>query len=85
MSPCPSSASAPIWSRMVRESILDETWKEWFDGLNLTSLDDGSTLLTGILDDSTALHSVLNKIRNLNMDLVSVSFKEVSEDHNEMQ
>ena len=23
----PSSASAPIWSRMVRESILLETWK----------------------------------------------------------
>ena len=27
MSPCPSSASAPIWSRMVRESILLDTWK----------------------------------------------------------
>ena len=24
----PSSASAPIWSRMVRESILLETWNE---------------------------------------------------------
>lgn len=70
---------------IVIAHLLDETWKEWFDGLNLTSLDDGSTLLTGILDDSTALYSVLNKIRNLNMDLVSVSFKEVSEDHNEMQ
>lgn len=64
---------------------LDETWTEWFDGLNLTHKEDGSTQLMGILDDSTALHSVLNKIRNLNMDLVSVSFKEVSEDHNEMQ
>ena len=70
---------------IVIAHLLDETWKEWFDGLNLTSLDDGSTLLTGILDDSTALYSVLNKIRNLNMDLVSVSFKEVSEGHDEMQ
>lgn len=64
---------------------LDETWKEWFDDLDLISKGDGTTLLSGILDDSTALHSVLNKIRNLNMDLVSVSFKEVSEDHDEMQ
>ena len=40
-----------------------------------------TTLLTGILDDSTALHTVLNKIRNLNMDLVSVSYTEVPENH----
>ncbi len=26
MSPCPSSDSAPIWSRIVRESIFDDTW-----------------------------------------------------------
>ena len=26
MSPCPSSASAPIWSRIVRESTRAETW-----------------------------------------------------------
>ena len=26
MSPWPSSASAPIWSRIVRESILLDTW-----------------------------------------------------------
>ena len=26
MSPCPSRCSAPIWSRMVRESTFDETW-----------------------------------------------------------
>ena len=70
---------------IVISHLLDETWMEWFDGLNLTHTEDGSTQLKGILDDSTALHSVLNKIRNLNMDLVSVSFKEVSEDHDETQ
>ena len=26
MSPCPSSCSAPIWSRMVLESTREETW-----------------------------------------------------------
>jgi hypothetical protein len=70
---------------IVIAHLLDETWKEWFDGMNLTATEDGSTLLTGIIDDSTALHSVLNKIRNLNMDLVSVSFKEVPGDHDEVQ
>lgn len=75
----------PRFYTIVIAHQLDETWKEWFDGLNLTINEDGSTQLTGNLNDSTALHNVLNKIRNLNMDLVSVSFKEVLEDHDEVQ
>ena len=70
---------------IVVAHILDETWKEWFEGLNLTAGENGTTLITGILDDSTALHTVLNNIRNLNMDLVSVSYNEVLESQNEIQ
>ena len=57
---------------------LDATWMEWFDGLTITPQADGSTLLVGRLDDQTALHTVLNKIRNLNLDLLSVSYTEIS-------
>ena len=73
-------------SRMYKIVVghpLDETWKEWFDGLTLLPQPDDTTLLAGILEDSTALHTVLNKIRNLNMDLVSVSYTEVSENKEE--
>lgn len=58
---------------------LDETWNEWFDELTLTPQKDGTTLLSGELPDQTALHSVLNKIRNLNLDLVAVSYTEARE------
>ncbi|MCB0120089.1 MAG: hypothetical protein KDD72_13730, partial [Anaerolineales bacterium] len=54
--------------------LLDETWNEWFEGLTLTLQADGTTLLSGELSDQTALHSVLNKIRNLNLDLLTVSY-----------
>lgn len=64
--------------------LLDETWKEWFDGLTLISREDGTTLLTGIFEDSTVLHTVLNKMRNLNMDLVSVSYNEIPESLDEI-
>ncbi len=64
---------------IVIAHLLDETWIEWFDGLILAPQEDGTTLLTGFLEDSAALHTVLNNIRNLNMDLVSVSFTEISE------
>jgi hypothetical protein len=63
--------------------LLDETWNEWFDGLTLTQKEDGTTMLTGILDDPAALHTVLNKVRNLNLDLVSVSYTEVLEGSDE--
>ena len=73
----------PRMYKIVIGLPLDETWKEWFDGLTLQPQADDTTLLTGILEDSTALHTVLNKIRNLNMDLVSVSYTDVVEDHDE--
>lgn len=64
---------------IVIAHLLDETWNEWFDDLKLSPQEDGTTLLTGFLEDSAAIHTVLNNIRNLNMDLVSVSFTEISE------
>ena len=33
MSPCPSSVSAPMWSRIVRESTLLATWNAMRDGM----------------------------------------------------
>ncbi len=70
---------------IVVASFLDDTWNEWFEGLELTPKGNGTTHLTGVLDDSTALHTVLNKIRNLNMDLVSVAYEEVSVDRKNNQ
>jgi len=52
---------------------LDTSWQEWFDPLAIQPQADGTTLLSGELSDQTALHSVLNKIRNLNLELLSVT------------
>jgi hypothetical protein len=52
---------------------LDEDWAEWFDDMTLTHTSEGHTLLTGPLPDQAALHGLLNKIRNLNLDLISVT------------
>ncbi len=63
--------------------LLDETWNDWFDGLTLTPQADGTTLLRGELQDQTALHTVLNKIRNLNLELLSVTYTELTENDHE--
>lgn len=52
---------------------LAHRWASWFEGLTITALDNGETLLTGPIVDQTALHSLLRKVRDLGMPLLSVA------------
>jgi hypothetical protein len=52
---------------------LDGCWSEWFDGLQITNLENGVAMLSGEIADQAALHGVLNKVRNLNLPLISVT------------
>ena len=62
---------------------LQDKWADWFYGLTLTREDDGTTTLYGHLPDQTALHSILQKIRDMNLKLISVSeFKQEPEKKN---
>ena len=54
------------------EGHLDHSWSEWLDGLTFTHLANGETLLSGYLADQTALYGLLNKIRDMNLPLLSV-------------
>ena len=57
---------------IVVESYLDNKRARDFTGLNLRHLDDGNTMLWGTLADQTALFSVLSKIRDMNLTLLSI-------------
>ncbi|MGD9048794.1 MAG: hypothetical protein PVF77_12140 [Anaerolineae bacterium] len=58
------------------KGALDERWSDWFGGVEMASEQaiDGSpvTLLTGTLDHA-ALHGVLDRLRDLNLTLISLS------------
>ena len=54
------------------EGHIDARWSEWLDGMNITQLENGETLLSGPLIDQTALHGLLAKIRDMNLKLVAI-------------
>ena len=52
---------------------LDARWSEWLYGMTITCENDGGTILCGPLPDQTVLHSVLTRIRDMNLKLISVN------------
>ena len=59
--------------QIVVKGHLDGEWSDWFDGLAITPVDNGETILSGPLVDQTALHGVLIKIRDLGLPLLSLA------------
>jgi len=70
----PTDSRRPPEQYEIRlDGRLDDRWATWFDGLTLAYEDDGTTTLQGPVTDQTALHGLLQKIRDLGLPLVSVT------------
>jgi len=66
-------ASQDAGSYDIRVSgALDARWASWFDGMNVRTRDDGTSLISGPIADQAALHGVLQRVRDVGLALISV-------------
>ena len=64
---------------------LDQYWSDWFAGLKLTHLQGDETQLSGPLSDQAALYGLLERIRDLNLTLISVTRCSPSSQHSDKE
>lgn len=62
-----------VWYEIRVQGHLDPRWSAWFDGLELTQDDDGTTIIRGLVADQSALHGLLQKVRDAGLPLVSLT------------
>lgn len=61
---------------IILKETLDERWAAWFEGLALDTLPGGTTRISGEVSDQAELHGCLERIRDLNLTLISVIVEE---------
>lgn len=55
----------------------------WFDGMTLTTHEDGSTVVRGVLADQAALHGILQRLRDAGLPLISITPIDIPKEHDQ--
>lgn len=72
----------PEYYEIKIKGYLDAHWSDWLSGLTIEHMEGDETRLSGQLPDQAALHGLLERIRDLNLTLISVSNRpEPTADH----
>jgi hypothetical protein len=68
----PERTAQRIFYEIRVQGHLAHRWSEWFAGFTMTHIDSGETILSGPIEDQAALHGLLDRVRDLNLTLISV-------------
>lgn len=73
MTPTPTGHHDDLTYSIRVQGRLGPRWSAWFDGLDVTSTDDGTTTIRGAVVDQAALHGLLQKVRDVGLPILSVT------------
>jgi len=68
-----TNTTEPFTIEIVIRGHLNPRRSDWFEGMTLTSLPEGVTRLTGRVADQAALFALISRIRDLGLQLISVT------------
>ena len=69
-----------VETNQIRVGVhLDDRWSKCFGGLAVQRQEYGTTVLAGPVVDQAALYGVMNRIRDLDLPLLSVSRAEMDD------
>jgi hypothetical protein len=71
--PVPNAEYALAGYEIRIKDHLETYWYTWFEGWSIINLENGEVLLSCKHVDQSGLHGALNKIRDLNLTLLSVN------------
>ena len=58
--------------KIIVKGKLGNEWTDWFENLEI-NFNGENTVISGHIKDQSALHGILNRIRDLNLTLISVN------------
>ena len=65
------------------KGCINKQWSEWFGGLTISHSDPDETVLSGVVADQSALYGIISRLRDLGLQLTSVSSEEIEENSHE--
>lgn len=63
--------SAPVYE-ICFHGHLSERHARWFEEFELIAQPDGSTMIRGAVSDPSAMYGLINRVRDLGLQLISV-------------
>lgn len=71
-----NTPSKPGFYLIMVRGWIDQSWREWFNGMSLTTLGDdmdtGFTILSGWVADQASLRGIMNHIWDLNLSIITL-------------
>ena len=58
---------------------INKQWSDWFGGLAISQSGPDETILTGSIPDQAALYGIISRLRDLGLELTSVSSQKIKE------